>query len=51
MQIFKEVTYLNIQKIPIKKLNLAKYNPRKNLKPGDAEYEKLKRSIEEFGYV
>ena len=29
----------------------ADYNPRKNLKPGDAEYEKLKRSIEQFGYV
>ena len=29
----------------------AKYNPRKDLKPGDAEYEKLKRSIEQFGYV
>ncbi len=29
----------------------AEYNPRKDLKPGDPEYEKLKRSIEEFGYV
>jgi len=29
----------------------AVYNPRKDLKPGDAEYEKLKRSIEQFGYV
>ena len=29
----------------------ADYNPRKALKPGDAEYEKLKRSIEQFGYV
>ena len=29
----------------------ADYNPRKTLKPGDAEYEKLKRSIEQFGYV
>lgn len=29
----------------------AAYNPRKDLKPGDAEYEKLKRSIEQFGYV
>ena len=28
----------------------ADYNPRKDLKPGDAEYEKLKRSIEQFGY-
>lgn len=29
----------------------ADYNPRKDLKPGDAEYEKLRRSIEQFGYV
>ena len=29
----------------------ASYNPRKDLKPGDTEYEKLKRSIMEFGYV
>jgi DNA modification methylase len=29
----------------------AEYNPRKDLKPGDPEYEKLKRSIEQFGYV
>mgnify|MGYP001175359246 CR=1 FL=1 len=42
---------MEIQKIPAEKLKAAKYNPRKNLKPGDPEYEKLKRSIEEFGYV
>ena len=35
----------------ISKLNPAEYNPRKNLQPGDAEYEKLKRSMEQFGYV
>ena len=29
----------------------ADYNPRKDLKPGDPEYEKLKRSLEQFGYV
>lgn len=42
---------MDIQKITVDKLNPAKYNPRKNLKPGDPEYEKLKRSIETFGYV
>ncbi|ADL50542.1 site-specific DNA-methyltransferase [Clostridium cellulovorans] len=42
---------MDIQKITVDKLNHAKYNPRKNLKPGDPEYEKLKRSIETFGYV
>ena len=40
-----------IQKIPIKKINPAAYNPRKDLKPDDAEYQKLLRSIDEFGYV
>ncbi len=29
----------------------ADYNPRKDLKPSDTEYEKLKRSIEQLGYV
>ncbi|MCK9362111.1 MAG: site-specific DNA-methyltransferase [Syntrophales bacterium] len=29
----------------------ADYNPRKALKPGDREYEKLRRSLEEFGCV
>lgn len=42
---------MNIKQIDINKLNPATYNPRKDLKPGDAEYEKLKRSIQEFGYV
>ncbi len=42
---------MDIRKIPVKELNPAKYNPRKNLKPGDPEYQKLKRSISEFGYV
>ena len=42
---------MQIQKVPIEKLNPAKYNPRKDLKPGDPEYEKLKKSMETFGYV
>lgn len=42
---------MEIQKVSIDKLKPAKYNPRKNLKPGDPEYEKLKRSIEEYGCV
>lgn len=40
-----------IEKIKTKQLIPAEYNPRKDLKPGDPEYEKLKRSLEEFGYV
>jgi len=42
---------MNIQKIPIQKLKPAEYNPRKKLTPDDPEYQKIKRSIEEFGYV
>lgn len=40
-----------IEKKNVSELLPAEYNPRKDLKPGDAEYEKLKRSIEQFGYV
>ena len=42
---------MNLKKVPAASLNPAAYNPRIDLKPGDAEYEKLKRSIEEFGDV
>ena len=42
---------MQIEKKATKDLLPAEYNPRKDLKPGDAEYEKLKRSIEQFGYV
>ena len=42
---------MQVSKIPISQLNPAAYNPRKDLQPGDPEYEKLKRSIQEFGYV
>ena len=42
---------MTIERVPVSKLNPAPYNPRKNLKPGDPEYQKLKRSIKDFGYV
>ena len=42
---------MQIEKIKVDKLNPAPYNPRKDLKPGDPEYEKLKNSILTFGYV
>ena len=42
---------MEILKMPLEKLRAAAYNPRKDLKPGDAEYEKLKKSMQEFGYV
>ena len=42
---------MNIKKMQVEKLKPADYNPRKKLKPGDKEFEKLKNSILEFGYV
>ncbi|MFP3390999.1 site-specific DNA-methyltransferase [Brevibacillus sp. SIMBA_040] len=42
---------MDIRKLHISKVNPAPYNPRVDLQPGDPEYEKLKRSIQEFGYV
>ena len=42
---------MHIQTILINQINPAPYNPREDLKPGDPEYDKLKKSIDEFGYV
>ena len=42
---------MKIERRKVDELKAAEYNPRKDLRPGDAEYEKLKRSIQEFGYV
>lgn len=42
---------MNIKTMKLSELNPAKYNPRKQLKPGDKDFEKLKNSIENFGYV
>jgi DNA modification methylase len=40
-----------VQKILIEKINPVVYNPRKNLQPGDSDYESLKKSIDTFGLV
>ena len=42
---------MEFRRIKIANLVPASYNPRKALKPGDSEYEKIKNSITEFGYV
>ena len=44
-------TEMNLQRISINRLKPAKYNPRKDLKPGDPAYEKIRRSLHDFGYV
>lgn len=42
---------MEFKKLKISELIPAGYNPRKKLKPGDPEFEKIKNSIIEFGYV
>lgn len=42
---------MEFKKLQIDSLVPAEYNPRKKLKPGDTEFEKIKNSINEFGYV
>lgn len=42
---------MDIRIIPIEQIKAAVYNPRVDLQPGDPEYEKLCRSLDEFGYV
>lgn len=42
---------MRFEKRDVNILTPADYNPRKDLQPGDKEYEKIKNSINEFGYV
>jgi len=42
---------LRIETIPVSQINPAPYNPRVALTPGDPEYQKLARSLDEFGLV
>lgn len=40
-----------VRSVAVGKIKMAAYNPRRNLGPKDADYQKLKRSIAEFGLV
>lgn len=42
---------MKIEKRKISEIHGAEYNPRKSLQPEDPEYQKILRSIEEFGYI
>lgn len=42
---------MNFKKVFTSELKPADYNPRKKLQPKDPEYQRIKKSIEEFGYV
>nr|MDE7245532.1 ParB N-terminal domain-containing protein [Oscillospiraceae bacterium] len=42
---------MEIRIMPLSAIKPSDYNPRKQLKPEDAQYQKLAASMEEFGYV
>lgn len=42
---------MNIQRLPLSQLTPAPYNPRVLLRPGDAAWERLARSLDEFDLV
>lgn len=42
---------MKIKKLSMSELINAEYNPRKDLQESDPEYQKIKKSIDEFGYI
>ena len=48
---FVERNEMELQTLPVEQLKEAPYNPRKKLRPGMPEYERLKRSLTEFELV
>lgn len=42
---------MKLTSIPIGKIKVAPYNPRRDLQPNDREYQALRRSLQEFGAV
>ena len=42
---------MNLQRMDLSTLRGAEYNPRKDLQPEDPEFQKIRRSIQEFGCV
>lgn len=42
---------MEIRRIKINDINISKYNPRKDLKPQDPEYQKIKRSLDKWGLI
>lgn len=51
MAVQKRGEIMELRKISVSEIKRAPYNPRVDLRPGESEYEKLKTSIETFGYV
>ena len=50
-EVWQMKTKLNMEERPLSELHPADYNPRVALTPEDEEYQRIKRSIEEYGYV
>jgi len=42
---------MKIEKIPVDRIKPAAYNPRKDLKQTDKEYQHIKNSLDTFGYI
>ncbi len=42
---------MNIQMVPISKINPAEYNSRVDLQPDDPRYQRIKKSMTNFGYI
>lgn len=42
---------IEVRTVPVARLKPAPYNPRRTLAPGDRRYQKLERSLREFGLV
>ncbi|MBK6940912.1 MAG: ParB N-terminal domain-containing protein [Planctomycetes bacterium] len=42
---------MRVQKVPVSKIQPAPYNPRRSLRPEDPEYQRILRSLDEFGMV
>lgn len=42
---------LHVEMVAVDRLDPAPYNPRVDLKPGDPDYEKIRRSLDTFGLV
>ncbi|WP_455920507.1 hypothetical protein [Priestia megaterium] len=46
-----EIKQLNMQEMNLDSIDTAHYNPRKDLRPGDVAYDRLKASILTYGYI
>lgn len=47
----QKIAKINMRTVEIDKITVAKYNPRIDLQPGDPDYDKIKNSVDGFGYT